>query len=230
MGQDIYEQIVSTWRFMNIGLFLNSWMKNNPIPQTYDFEFKGITIKSDAIGAFWPTEFIGANNESYFSSHIFFSSAREIISGVFEGISKSDTDDDEILKFNDFVMSIMKDNYDSFNKILRLCRNVMSHNQSAKFILQESDYLSQKKWCIKNGKSKYVLNVNYAEYFGENYPIQDKYSLELDFEKLTEGESFFDKITMNDLMKITLLCGSISECYINRRASLFLEAMTKKHK
>ena len=72
IGQDIFRQIVSTWRFLHVGLFLDTMMKNNTIPNLQSFSFNDYKFEADAIETSWPTKFVGKSGESYFGSYIFF--------------------------------------------------------------------------------------------------------------------------------------------------------------
>lgn len=230
IGQDIYGQIVSAWRFMHLGLYFDKLMASGAqFPTIPDFTFNGLKIELGSINAALPKEFIGRNGESYFGSHTFFFSCREILTGVAEGLSKEY--EDEYLTFKSYTKALLKEQYSSFDNITRFCRNVLSHNVTEHISLIESDFKSQKLYLSrKDLPMNAKVDITYSNLFGENYGFQGNFKLDVDFNKIQEGLSFFDFISQEKLMGLVTLIGSITETYIGQRANTYLESFSNKTK
>ena len=228
IGQEVYEQISSTWCFMHVGLAIDSLVCKSFKPQVPDFISRGHHFDSRIINHFWPQKDTN-QNQTYFGSHIFYLSAREIFSGIVEGLKNKD---DDILTFREFVEKMLKDQYDDFNIIINFCRNVLSHNVTEQHRLLSSDFESQKKYLIKHKENLYVnLNIEYSKVFSPKYSHQqDTFTIAFDFADVSEDKFLNDFISPTQLMQLVVLSAGLAETYINTRAHCHIEEQREKAK
>ena len=74
---------------------------------------------------------------------------------------------DTNIKFQNFVQTKLKDQYFSFEQIIKLTRNVLSHTTTASINLKTDDFIKQKDY-LKNEKDPIVkFEFIYAKYFPE---------------------------------------------------------------
>lgn len=210
-SQEIFEQIVSTWRFLHVGLALDAMMRDKPITDWKDFETFGHPFKGKLIEDVCPADFSGEYKESYFGSQVFYLSARKITSCIVEGIDS----DDKILTFADFLKQKLGDQFEAYNSLVRFCSNVLSHNVTGRLILKLSDF---------EGLLKEVeLNIDYSKIWDAKYAVQDSFLIKVDFEKVVDEKSLFNFITPKEIMKIVILSGCLTQSYIDERLKDFIE-------
>lgn len=211
-GQEIYEQIVSTWRFLHVGLALDTMMRQKPITAWKEFESFGHKFKADLIEDICPTDFSGDSEESYFGSHVFYLSGRKIFSGIVEGI---ESDKDHVLPFSDYLKEKLKDQFDDYSSIVRFCRNVLSHNVTGRLILKKKDFEDQKR--------KIDLAVDYSKIWESDNQDQESFNIKVDFEKVSKEKSLFNFITPQEIMHLVVFSGYLTQSYTEERLSKFIE-------
>jgi len=228
IGVEVYDQIISSWRFLHVGLALDKMMSSDAIPIPNNFESYGYKFSIEAINASWPKGFNGQFGESYFGSHIFYLSAREILSGIVEGIKIKK---DDVLLFSDYIKGMLGQKFDDYDAIIRFCRNVLTHNVTGTLTLASEDFQRQKNYLRNNRlTTELELTVLYKDIFGSKYPYQGNFNISFDFKNVVEEKSLHDFVTPNQLLELVTFSGSLAECYINKRSQKYLDAQVNNKK
>lgn len=116
--------------------------------------------------------------------------------------------------FQRFLKKKLKDNYFSFEQIVKLIRNVLSHAVTPSINLKTTDFVYQKDFIVKSLKNPIDLKFNYADYFAE-WKWSKEYGLNIfiDFKKLKDWQSLFDIIPLHQLYMLAELCYNITEVF-----------------
>jgi len=118
-------------------------------------------------------------------------------------------------KFQLFLKQKLKDKYFAFEQVIRFLRNVLNHIETADVKLKIEDFVKQKDYVIKWNKiSQIKFDIKYADYFIE-WKWSKEYGLdiEIDFERLKEGQKIFDIISLHQVYLLAEFCFNLSEVF-----------------
>ncbi len=205
---DIISLITQNYEFLNVGLFLNEYIKRNNL----SIEAKNINIKLDGrqryllrgsvIKDSLEDIYINSNKSNIFGYYIEWNAFRGIFMAVVEGVKCNK-------EFKEFLKSKLgEDKYEDFNAIIKFCRNILSHNIDNEIRLKEDDIKDIKE------KKKIDFKFNYSKDFDketlpQNFPKDYEdygFEIKIDFQNMKIGDKFIDKISVYNLFMLAELC------------------------
>lgn len=131
--------------------------------------------------------------------------------GIF-GIMRELLENNE--KFKRFVVSRLYEHYFDFEQIIRLIRNILSHTTTADLIIKNDAFIKQRDFLIYAKNPVVSFKFSYADYWKE-WQGNKKYWLDvtISFNKLKEGDSLFDIISLHQLYILAELCYNLCEVF-----------------
>jgi len=70
-------------------------------------------------------------------------------------------------KFKKFVEEKLSDQYFSFEQIIRLIRNILSHTTTADLAIKTDDFIKQRDYLVYEKKPDLKFNFLYSKYWKE---------------------------------------------------------------
>lgn len=102
--------------------------------------------------------------------------------------------------------------YFSFEQIIKLVRNVLSHTTTSGIYITIEDFVKQRDYLIYAKDPIVKLDFIYAEQRKERTGSKEYgIHLELDFTKFQEGQSLFDIVSLHQLYMLAELCSNLCE-------------------
>lgn len=117
--------------------------------------------------------------------------------------------------FQLFLRHRLKEQYDTFEQIIRFLRNALNHIETADVKITLDNFIKQKDYLSKEKHiSKIVLDIKYADYFIERTGSKE-YGLDItiDFRSLKAGQKIFDIIPLHQTYLLAEFCFNLSEIY-----------------
>ncbi len=116
--------------------------------------------------------------------------------------------------FTAFLERILKDQYFMFDQLMRLLRNILTHSSSSQVIIQKEftdkqvEFLRSKKYKVIEFDflySRFVSQWKWAADYG--------FSLRVDLNRLDDGVSLFDVVSVHHLYLLAELCYNLVEIF-----------------
>lgn len=206
--KNVYETTDMYFRFLSLGYYFDTYAKKNDMSNSVKQiniqlgQDKGYLIDENLLKDMLDDIYQKPNQMSLFSYLVLFNTLRGVAGAIREGFGDSEdkcsSGQKEIrTKFREDIFDGNVDAFESFDGIIRLIRNVSSHNIEDRICIQEDDIKGQKKyWLTKKNKSKmefvYAYNQPDSTIKIEKYPV--KCEISIDWNQVKEGKLFGDLI------------------------------------
>ncbi len=117
-------------------------------------------------------------------------------------------------KFKKFVEERLSDQYFSFEQIIRLTRNVLSHTTTADLAIKTDDFIKQRDYLVYEKKPELEFKFLYSKYWKER-KWNEKYwiNIGISFTKMKEWDLLFDIIPLHQLYLLGELCYNLCEIF-----------------
>lgn len=201
------------YNFLSIGKFLESLIKQDDVSllakdtkvqtwtQTY-FTLKGTTLQKIL-------EQIHKNPDktNLFGYMVEVNAIRGIMSVMKELLNQDE-------KFKIFVQKKLGNQYRSFEQIIILIRNVLTHNIDPNLPIHQENIDRQKAYLMEKKKTIVTLKFIYAQHRKEwkgssDYGVQ----ITINFQKLKQGQKLYTIIPLHQIYLLAELCYNIAQLY-----------------
>ncbi len=202
------------YRFLYLWKFLEKYIKQKDISSDAvdspisTWDKKNFILKWTVVKKILEDIYSNPDKKNIFWYMVEINSFRGIFSVMREMIETEE-------KFQIFLKQKLKDKYFAFEQVIRFLRNVLNHIETADVKLKIEDFVKQKDYVIKWNKiPKIKFDIKYADYFIE-WKWSKEYGLdiEIDFEKLKEGQKIFDIISLHQIYLLSEFCFNLSEVF-----------------
>ncbi len=224
------------YHFLSLGKFLeniihhqdlSTYAQNMPVKTGKETSF---TLKWDTIKSLLNQIHNNPNKKNLFWYMVEINAWR----GIFWTMRELLLDRDD---FQRFVQHTLEDQYFAFEQVIIFVRNILTHSIDSDITLETESILWQKMYLTDRKISRVHLDFIYAEYISaRSGSKQYGVSIELDFNKLTEGKPLLDFISTHQLYMMVELCHNLCTLYkqikpkVIKRTPWYKKKETKTYK
>lgn len=202
------------YRFLHIWKFLEKYIRSHDIsPQAEDFpvhtwDKKKFVMKWSIVKKILSEIYLHPDKKNIFWYMVEINAFKGIFSITREMLETQ-------ADFQLFLRHRLKEQYDTFEQIIRFLRNALNHIETADVKITLDNFIKQKDYLSKEKHiSKIVLDIKYADYFIERTGSKE-YGLDItiDFRSLKAGQKIFDIIPLHQTYLLAEFCFNLSEIY-----------------
>lgn len=226
--KDVFETTDMYFRFLHLGYFFDEFARKNNmsinvkkirIPLKEDGYFLNENILKDMLNDIYQTN----SPMNVFNYLVLFNTLRGVSGAIREGFgsdaSRLPSQEELRDKFKEDVLEGDSENFESFEGIIRLIRNVLSHNIEDRIFIQEADIAGQKNyWLNTLQKSRMDFIYDYSKTNSTinvaNYSL--KCEISIDWNQVQEGKLFGNLISSFQFFMLIEFCRNALYLLYNR--------------